>query len=233
MNKKVKEIKDKPIIMDNIIGKKEEDILSKICLDSPLWKISPFTSDINEIGRFNESDQKLIKEAPQMVANIYNVADQNLGSENLPFNPYIYLPFYIALLKCGIVIPQDWMIRVKMNIQFQQDSSFRGKWNIPHVDYSEYGENHLTAIYYPLDSDGDTVLFSNSYEKHYSNEREKLIPMFNCSPKKGRILLFWGKGLHAGTHPVENDMRMCINYNFQLPEDFVSKIEFKWKDYQK
>jgi hypothetical protein len=36
------------------------------------------------------------------------------------------------------------------------------------------------------------------------------------SPKKGRIVIFDGKTLHAGSHPYLSDFRMVINFNFKV-----------------
>ena len=63
---------------------------------------------------------------------------------------------------------------------------------------------HYTGIYYVNDCDGDTFLFDGTKE------------IAKISPKKGRIVIFDGKTLHAGSHPYNSDFRMVINFNFKV-----------------
>ena len=63
---------------------------------------------------------------------------------------------------------------------------------------------HYTGIYYVNDCDGDTFLFDGTKE------------IAKISPKKGRIVIFDGKTLHAGSHPYLSDFRMVINFNFKV-----------------
>ena len=72
---------------------------------------------------------------------------------------------------------------------------------------------HMVVLYYVKDSDGDTVIFDNHYEK------DKERPMKNnlkikktITPKKGRVVIFDGWYWHTAQQP-SNDIRCVINYN--------------------
>mgnify|MGYP001238452061 FL=1 len=224
MNSLVKEIKENPIIIDNVIEYEQSEHIKNIILENLLWRLSPSTSPLREKKRYNEVDlDNNLKEAQQMVAHVIDCCEgggSHLAPENGNWEPYILLPLYMGLLSRGLVINRNWMFRVKINYQPKQDISFKNKWNFPHVDVLDEESNHITALYYPFDSDGDTTLFKNNYKHLYNNKKEKLEPFLTVPPKQGRIIFFWGKTIHAGTHPVENDYRVCINYNFRLPEDY-------------
>jgi len=93
------------------------------------------------------------------------------------------------------------ILRVKANFQTQHRSKINGTHNTPHVDNET---PHYTGIYYANDCDGDTFLFDGTKE------------IAKISPKKGRIVIFDGKTLHAGSHPYNSDFRMVINFNFKV-----------------
>jgi hypothetical protein len=93
------------------------------------------------------------------------------------------------------------ILRCKANFQTQHRNKLPDTFNTPHVDHTI---PHYTAIYYVNDSDGDTRLFDKTDE------------IARISPKKGRIIVFNGQTLHAGSHPYETDYRIVINYNFRL-----------------
>lgn len=84
----------------------------------------------------------------------------------------------------------------------------------PHVDYNE---QHIVCIYYPVDSDGETVLFDKINESSESprpdfNEGNYRIE-HKIEPKQGRVLVFNGKIYHAAVLP-QNNLRVVINFNF-------------------
>ena len=80
----------------------------------------------------------------------------------------------------------------------------------PHVDADV---EHLVVLYYVNDSDGDTVIYENTF-KGYDN-----VPHFNelkekqrITPKAGRVVIFNGKHWHTSCQP-EHNVRCIINYN--------------------
>jgi len=93
------------------------------------------------------------------------------------------------------------ILRVKANFQTQHRSKINGTHNTPHIDNET---PHYAGIYYVNDCDGDTFLFDGTKE------------IAKISPKKGRIVIFDGATLHAGSHPYNSDFRMVINFNFKV-----------------
>ena len=74
----------------------------------------------------------------------------------------------------------------------------------PHIDI--YNKEHLVALYYVCDSDGDTIIY---------NEREKLgnyTIKQKVTPKQGRMVLFDGSLYHTAEQPL-NNVRCVVNYN--------------------
>ena len=87
------------------------------------------------------------------------------------------------------------ILRCKANLKFRTNS--RKKHNIFHMDHKD---PHKVMIYYVNDSDGDTFLKIGKSIKR-------------VSPKKGRVLCFDGKTMHAANHPRKTNKRLIINFN--------------------
>lgn len=87
----------------------------------------------------------------------------------------------------------------------------------PHVDFYQ---PHRTAVYYVLDSDGDTFVFNETYEQvskeqslQYTKEGRFTVAA-RVSPKKGRMCSFDGKHYHASMHPMQSSSRIAIAFTF-------------------
>ena len=94
--------------------------------------------------------------------------------------------------------------RIKANLQTRTLSE--RKYNTPHVDNKT--RQHFVAIYYVNDADGRTYLFRN--------RDMPLKVLKEVKSKAGRVVVFDGAQLHAGSHPRRSDYRMVINFNFTL-----------------
>ena len=80
----------------------------------------------------------------------------------------------------------------------------------PHVDADI---DHLVVLYYVNDSDGDTVIYENTFNgydnvPHFNDLKEKQ----RVTPKAGRVVIFNGKHWHTSNQP-EHNVRCIINYN--------------------
>jgi hypothetical protein len=84
--------------------------------------------------------------------------------------------------------------------------------SIPHVDDHYY---HLVLLYYVNDSDGDTLLYKNRYNRQENNE---MIIDERISPKAGRAVLFTGDTYHSFFYPNKHDIRSVININISKNE---------------
>jgi hypothetical protein len=88
----------------------------------------------------------------------------------------------------------------------------------PHVDFYE---PHIVGLYYVDDSDGDTVIFNETFDQvnieqsaRYANEG-KFTVLARISPKKGKMVFFDGKHYHASMHPKEHAQRVVITFDFR------------------
>jgi hypothetical protein len=80
----------------------------------------------------------------------------------------------------------------------------------PHSDLDDFKNNIFTAIYYINDTDGETYLFNEFAPK--LNDEISVIKKIN--PKKGKILIFDSRRLHASSSPQLNNIRLVLNIVF-------------------
>ena len=78
----------------------------------------------------------------------------------------------------------------------------------PHIDMED--REHLVALYYVCDSDGDTLIF-NEREQSKNGLTVYTIKK-RVTPKQGRIVLFDGSLYHTAEQPL-NNIRCIVNYN--------------------
>lgn len=99
-------------------------------------------------------------------------------------------------------------------------------YNTPHLDFLE---PHYTACYYVSDSDGDTVLFDQTFRDAKRNEWSETVMQdyvknnsmtiaHRCAPKKGRLCVFDGLRFHSSSKPKQHERRVVITINYKTEE---------------
>ena len=80
----------------------------------------------------------------------------------------------------------------------------------PHIDRDV---PHLAVLYYVNDSDGDTIIYENTFEGYDKIPLKKDLKIKQkISPKMGRVVIFNGRYWHTAEQP-QQDERVIINYN--------------------
>lgn len=95
------------------------------------------------------------------------------------------------------------ILRMKLNIQEKADNYPSSGYLTPHIDLDQM---HNVLIYYPFDSDGNTLLFEKQ------NNEWKIVQ--SIQPKQGRFILFSGDQYHSGQPPVNSSIRAVLNIDF-------------------
>ena len=93
--------------------------------------------------------------------------------------------------------------KIKYNLLWKVSESNK-RYNLPHVDHVE--KDYISAIYYVVDSDGDTCFF-------YRDETIRI------KPKKGTLVVFPSNILHASSNPIESFERVVINFIIRIMRD--------------
>ena len=101
--------------------------------------------------------------------------------------------------------------------------SHKHKVHGPHVDHHY---PHQTGLLYLNDSDGDTYFYDNYYEPELNTEnlhqfdyyekhvKDKLKFQQSITPKNNRLVLFDGYQYHASSCPVNTQLRVVMNFNY-------------------
>ena len=81
-----------------------------------------------------------------------------------------------------------------------------GTIDSPHIDICSEVD-FIVALYYVVDSDGDTVIYNETEEsKTYTIKK-------SVTPKQGRMVIFDGSLYHAAEQPINSNTRCIVNYN--------------------
>ena len=204
------DIKNKIYVNDNLVNsefsKKTEDFLLGYAMPYYLPREDEEYSVTNKVYEDVKKTSKVLKlkfknnivEGRQYCHHIVRKNESEIAS------PLIYDEIAVPIIKeiaSFIKVDKIDVDRIKVNLQNPIFNSDKDKHNTPHIDDSK---NHLAAIYYGNDSDGDTFFF----------EKDKITKRVN--PVTGRLAIFDGKIMHAGRHPINNPYRVVINFNFNL-----------------
>ena len=82
----------------------------------------------------------------------------------------------------------------------------------PHIDCEERNRDFdITAIIYPQDSDGDTIIYDSVYPDPFNKEAE----FIKFTPKANTCVIMMKKYWHHGMRPVKTKLRSTININLK------------------
>jgi hypothetical protein len=185
------------IVIDQAVPTSIQDALESLTLGSKInWfrnkgatydegprMIFPVTPDSLEVQQFTHTIYELNKPSSQLFASI--------------------LPVMTAI---PYTIKQ--MIRIKLNLCVYAQTDNPNAHGMPYVNFTEVSEQLISAVYYVNDSTGDTLIFDQRY-----GQAGPLTVKTRVPPKKGRLVVFDGRLLHAGNTPRTNEPRININFN--------------------
>lgn len=120
--------------------------------------------------------------------------------ENKPLNTSYWFLYPLLLEAAGknnFFIERLFRIRIGAYVNRNTKD-----YNNIHVDSDV---DHIVALYYPHNSDGETVFFDSM---DGANE------ILRVTPERGTIVFFDGSIPHSSSNPIEHDVRITVNYNF-------------------
>jgi hypothetical protein len=186
-------------VLDNLTSSANTKYLEKCLLDHP-WYYLKDTA-------YNQFNQESTPYEPSWVHFLYN-NDESL-SDLKPLAESILLKALDELK-----LPISKLIRIRAGM------STRTPFSFVHGAHTDWDNNHMSAVYYVNDSDGDTIFYKekrdqnlniNSFE--WSKDKKFTIDQ-TVSPKSDRIVVFDGLTYHSSSTPVDNNYRIIINFNW-------------------
>lgn len=106
------------------------------------------------------------------------------------------------------------VFRVKANMLTNNRKFYPIAYNPAHVD-GDY--EHYSVVYYVNDSDGDTIIFNETYGSKF----DELTVQARVTPKKGRAVLFPGKYFHSSSNPIDSQWRSVFNINLSTASKLI------------
>ena len=208
-----------PLIFENFISKDIENKIERVCEDCLQYFYNSMTSkEYNE--RITGEWASRIEDGAQYVSSIYNWEDKihnKISESNQSYYEILMYPFITSFFDLNLLFDVKNLIRVKINMQMRDLAMKKGHINAPHADLSTHDFQWLSGVYYVNDSDGDFHLFNETFDDLYSSDNVITLSLKDkITPKKGTLILFNGKYLHAGSHPMVSKNRIVINFNYRL-----------------
>jgi hypothetical protein len=196
-------------VVDDIISAEYQDKILSLVRDYRFtWHFTP--SNIYETD--NNRDQCFVD---NNTVDSYQFTHLMLNSQ-IKFKEPFYDNFVelIDQIQKQFNLLQTTATRVKANLLTNNRHFDPNSYNPPHVD-GDY--EHWVVVYYVDDSDGDTVVFNETYGTQF----DKLTVKQRISPKKGRAICFPGKYFHASSNPITNGVRTVFNIDFKSTDKII------------
>jgi hypothetical protein len=189
------------IVLDDVISPDAQDKLWDLMQDYRFsWHFGPsniYEDETNNDQCFRDSN----------TIDSFQFTHLLLNSQ-IPFKEPFFENFREPLITMfkSLGLDNRNLFRVKCNMLTNNRKFEKTAYNPAHVD----GEFvHWVVVYYVNDTDGDTIIFNETYGSKF----DKLTVKQRVSPKKGRAVAFPGKYFHASSNPIDVDVRCVININ--------------------
>ncbi len=104
-------------------------------------------------------------------------------------------------------LPDVRVLQGRSFLQFPINTD--GTIDTAHIDIDDY-EDFIVALYYVVDSDGDTVIYNEREKSETYTIKERV------TPKQGRMVIFDGNLYHAAKQPINSNTRCIVNYNLGI-----------------
>jgi len=207
MNNNIIELleKNKFITIENIIDKDFQDKIENVlCEKNFEWyfnesTISTSTYTLPDTYNKKNLQKYNLKDYLQFSHSFFTSKTDNELEVNSKYADIIY--FILEQFYKKTNFKKTNILRAKANLQTQHAFNTENTICYPHTDLIV---PHYVLIYYVNNSDGDTLFFDK--ELNITNR---------IAPDKGKILLFDGDLLHAGTNPKVSDKRIILNIDLQ------------------
>ena len=127
-----------------------------------------------------------------------------------------YHELFVPMLKkvgFKLKLPDVQVLQGRSFLQFPINTD--GTIDTAHIDIYDDNEaniDFIVALYYVIDSDGDTII----YNERIKDPEGKYTIKSSVTPKQGRMVIFDGGLYHAAKQPINSNTRCIVNYNLRI-----------------
>ncbi len=192
------------IIIDNAFPK---SVFARL-QEASLGEFLPWQYNKTVYGDTNESDENFyVRGWTHLICHE--------GAPQSPLYALFEAGFLTALDNMGKELGQ--IERVRLNANTTADKNYTTD---AHVDYSS---EHMTALLYMNDCDGDTIIYNERFDPtadhsafdYFQKLKDTFTVKERITPKANRLVIFDGLHYHCGSTPTNAGRRVVVNINFR------------------
>ena len=200
---------DKDItVIDDFIDKEYQEKIKNILMgnDPFLWKNEEVNFDWYFISDVTDAYSSRQQKRSALVHTFFEEGE----TINDDILNYLFLPMLKGVRE-RMKIKNMNVVQGRSFLQFPL--SLKDKTpDTPHIDLDQ-GIEHIVALYYVCDSDGDTIIYNEREDQGLESKlytiKEKV------TPKQGRMVIFDGTLYHTAEQPKDN-IRCVVNYDLEI-----------------
>ena len=200
---------DKDItVIDDFIDKKYQEKIKNILMgnDSFLWKNEEVNFDWYFISDVTDAYSSRQQKRSALVHTYFEEGE----TIDVDIFNYLFLPM-LKDVSQRMKIKNMNVVQGRSFLQFPLNLKDKTP-DTPHIDLDQ-GIEHIVALYYVCDSDGDTIIYNEREDQGLESKsytiKEKV------TPKQGRMVIFDGTLYHTAEQPQDN-IRCVVNYDLEL-----------------
>jgi hypothetical protein len=138
------------------------------------------------------------------------------GGFRSPYAELLHDAILVACDKAGR--PIDKLIRVRLGLITGTEKT---RTNMKHIDQDT---PHTTGLLYLNNTDGDTIIYSGTYEEDKNTSmveqsNTKMSILQKITPCENRVIFFNGYSFHSSSTPTKTPYRLVVNFNFTEKDD--------------
>ena len=186
-------------IIENLTTPGNNKRLHELLLDHP-WHHLKNTA----YGSFTNNHQLYEASWQQILYNKEPISDLFFLAESL-----LIAGLYNANLTCSE------LVRIRAGMMT------RTPYTVVHDPHVDWESNHMTALYYVNDADGDTVFYDQVWDEQ-SNipswewaKTQAFTVQKRICPKADSLVIFNGLQFHSSSTPTNTDHRIVLNFNWK------------------
>jgi hypothetical protein len=191
-------------VIDNFLSKETSDKLYNLIISKKIISLDQLPVNVNRYKNVNEDIFQETKSYSKILWLKNTIQDMS-AAEILN----ILIADILDKINVKFVITS-----IRINHMNKSCNEPTLKYDIPHVDLRTIGKNMYTLIYYLNDSDGDTILYTETSKGtiYEHNIPKNLKCLARILPKKNRVVIFNASQLHSAPSYCFED-RYVINLN--------------------
>ena len=195
-------------VIDDFLDKEYQEKIKNVLMgnDHFLWKNEEINFDwyfISDVTDAYSSRQQ------KRSALVHTYFEEGETIDDDIFN-YLFLPMLKGVRE-RMKIKNMNVVQGRSFLQFPLNLKDKTP-DTPHIDLDQ-GREHIVALYYVCDSDGDTIIYNE--RKDQGLEAKSYTIKEKVTPKQGRMVIFDGTLYHTAEQPKDN-IRCVVNYDLEI-----------------